>query len=82
MSLMLVAPSAIAAAIDTSATPRSTSGGLPGPRERRPQRRSQPGLVRELAQQHRARMTDQAIPAGSDLQAVVPPRMLHGEERS
>jgi hypothetical protein len=54
MSLMLVAPSAIAAAIESSTIPRSSSGDVP----------------------------DQALPVRGDLQGMVPPVMLHGEERS
>jgi len=36
MSLMLVAPSAIAAAIETSTAPRSSSGDVPGFRSAMP----------------------------------------------
>ena len=82
ISLMLVAPSAIAAAIDTSTIPRSSSGR----RARLPQRRAQAGgqsrLVGGLAEQDRAGVADQARPAAGDLQGMVPPRILHGEERS
>ncbi len=39
-------------------------------------------LVGELAQQDPAGMADQAVPAGSDLQGMVPPVKLHGEKRS
>ena len=82
MSLMLVAPSAIATAIDTSTMPRSSSGR----RALLPQRRAQPGgqsrLVGGLAEQDRAGVADQAGPVGGDLQGMVPPVMLHGEERS
>ena len=82
MSLMLVAPSAIAAAIETSTTPRSKSGR----RALLPQRPAQPagqsGLVGGLPQQDRPGVADQARPVGGDLQGMVPPVMLHGEERS
>ena len=47
MSLMLVAPSAIATAIETSAIPRSTSGNLPSA-QRRAQRRGQPAWSASL----------------------------------
>ena len=39
-------------------------------------------LVGGLAEQDRAGVADQAGPAGGDLQGMVPPVMLHGEERS
>ena len=47
---MLLAPSTIATAMDTSATPRSISGNFPGARQRRAERGGQPGLVGQLAQ--------------------------------
>jgi hypothetical protein len=46
------------------------------------QARCQPCLVGGLPQQDRARVADQARPAAGDLQGMVPPVMLHGEERS
>ena len=65
MSLMLVAPSAIAAAIDTSTIPRSRTGDFPAFR-----RAAQPGgqsrLIGGLAEQDRAGVADQAGPAGGD----------------
>jgi len=48
----------------------------------RPQCPGQPGPVRQDAQQHRPGMPDQTLPARSDLQPVIPPHMLHAEERS
>ncbi len=39
-------------------------------------------LVGGLAEQDRAGVADQPGPVGSDLQGMVPPVMLHGEERS
>ncbi len=42
----------------------------------------QSGLVGGLAEQDRAGVADQARPAGGDLQGMVPPVMLHREERS
>src|SRR5258708_4979910 len=77
-----VAPSAIAIAIDTRATPRSTSGNLPRPGQYRAEPRGQPAPVGELAQQHRPGMPGQASPFAGHLRPVVPPRMLHGEKRS
>ena len=82
MSLMLVAPSAIAAASETSTTPRSSSGDAPFPAERGTQARGKSRLVRGLPQQHRADVANQACPVRGDLQGMVPTVMLHGEERS
>jgi len=42
----------------------------------------EPGLAGGLAEQDRAGVAGQAGPAGGDLQGMVPPVMLHGEERS
>jgi hypothetical protein len=55
---------------------------LPGSRQRRPQRRGQPRLVGQLAQQHRPGMPDQALALAGYRQPVIPPRMIHDEERS
>ena len=82
MSFMLVAPSAIATAMDTSATPRSTSGNFPVARQRRSQRGGQPGLVGQLPQQHRPGVPDQALALAGHRQPVIPPRIIHDEERS
>ena len=82
MSLMLVAPSAIAAAIETSTIPRSSSGDVPFFRSAAAQGGGEPGLVGGLAEQDRAGVADQALPVRGDLQGMVPPVMLHGEERS
>ena len=82
ISLMLVAPSAIAAAIETSTIPRSNRGEVPFSPQRSAQPRGQPRLVSGLAQQDRARMPDKARPVTGDLQGMVPRHMLHGEERS
>ena len=82
MSLMLVAPSAIAAAIDTSTIPRSRTGEVPRLPQRRAQLPGQSRLVSGLAEQDRAGVPDQARPVRGDLQGMVPPVMLHGEERS
>jgi hypothetical protein len=53
---------------------------------RLPQRRAQPGgqsrPIGGLAEQDRAGVADQTGPAGGDLQGMIPPVMLHGEERS
>ena len=81
MSLMLAAPSAIAAASETSTVPRSKRGELPFFRSA-PLSRGQSGLVGGLAEQDRSGVADQACSVGGDLQGMVPPVMLHGEERS
>ena len=51
-----------------------------------PQRRAQDGgqsrLVGGLAEQDRPGVADQALPARGDLEGMVPPVKLHGEERS
>ena len=78
ISDMLVAPSAIAAAMDTSATP----GRPAGTSAAGPQIPGQPGPVVGQPQQRRARVPGQPVAVRSDLQAVIPPRILHGEERS
>ena len=39
-------------------------------------------MVSELAQQDPARVADQAVPVGSDLQGMIPGHILHREERS
>ena len=44
--------------------------------------RSQSGLVGGLAEQDRSGVADQPCSVGGDLQGMVPPVMLHGEERS
>ena len=82
MSLMLVAPSAIAAASETSTIPRSRAGDAALLPQRRAQLRGQSRLVGGLAEQDRAGVADQARPVRGDLQGMVPPVMLHGEERS
>ena len=50
--------------------------------QRRAQLRGQSRLVSGLAEQDRAGVADQARPVRGDLQGMVPPVMLHGEERS
>lgn len=52
------------------------------PAQRGTQARSKSRLVRGLPQQHRAGVADQTRPVRCDLQGMVPPVMLHGEERS
>jgi hypothetical protein len=42
----------------------------------------QSSLVGGLAEQDRPGVADQARPVGGDLQGMIPPVMLHGEERS
>src|SRR5262249_26901169 len=75
ISLMLAAPSATAAAIDTRTTPRSRTGDAPAFRSAAP---------RATASRSRTAPAGptRARPAASDLQGTVPPRILHGEERS
>ena len=68
MSLMLVAPSAIAAAIETSAIPRSEPAMSP-PSAAPGTRRGQAHLVGGLAEQDRARVADQARPAAVTFRA-------------
>ena len=55
---------------------------LPRPRQRRSQRRGQPHLVGQLAQQHRPGMADQALAVRGHRQPLVPRRILRIEERS
>ena len=69
--------------------PPSRPGRFPGPEpvmsppsERRAQPGGQSRLVSGRAEQDRADVPDQAGPAASDLQGTVPPRILHGQERS
>ena len=50
ISLMLVAPSTIATATDTTTTPRLNCGNVPRPRQCRLQRGRQPALVSQLPQ--------------------------------
>ena len=66
---MLVAPSAIATAIDTSAITPVEKRGLPRALQRRSQPAGQPRLVGRLPQQHRPGVPDQARPAAGDRQA-------------
>ena len=73
MSLMLVAPSAIAAAIETSTIPRSNSGDRSRRAAQRTAARSVPGLIGGLAEQDRAGMADKALPLSGHRQPVVPP---------
>jgi len=56
--------------------------GIPGLAQRRAQLRGQPRLVTGLPEQDRPGVADQACPVGGDLQGMVPPVMLHREERS
>ena len=67
MSFMLVAPSTIATAIDTSATPLSTSGNFPARASAGPSAAVSPHLVGELAQQHRPGVPGQAVRLGCHL---------------
>ena len=82
MAFTLVAPSAIATAMDTSAAPRPISGNFPRSRQRRSRRAGQPGLAGQLAQQHRTGMPGQALARAGHRQLVVPPGIVQDEERS
>jgi hypothetical protein len=82
MSLMLVAPSAMATASDTSTTPRSSSGDAPFLRTAALGCPVSPRLVSGLAEQDRPGVADQPGSSCGDLQGMVPPVKLHGEERS
>ena len=62
--------------------PPVENGRCPRLPQRRTQGSGQSRLVSGLAEQDRARVADQARPAVGDLQGMVPPRILHGEERS
>ena len=73
MSLMLVAPSAIAAAIETSTIPRSNNCDVLFFRSAAHRHGGKPGLVGGLAEQDRAGVPDQALPVRGDLQGMVPP---------
>jgi hypothetical protein len=81
MSVMLVAPSAIATARDQRRT-AVHQRELPLARQRRSQRRGQPGPVGQLPQEHRPGVPDQALALAGYRQPVIPPRILHDEERS
>ncbi len=82
ISLMLVAPSAIAAAIDTSTIPRSSSGHVPAFRTAALRPPVSPAWSAALRSRTAPTWPDQARPAAGHLQGMVPPRILHGEERS
>jgi hypothetical protein len=82
MSLMLVAPSAIATARETSTVPRSSSGELPFPRSAADRPAVRPSWSAALRSRTRANVADQALSVRGDLQGTVPPVKLHGEERS
>ena len=82
MPLMLAAPAATAAASDTSTMPRPTTGDVPFSRSAQAQPGGQSRLAGGLAEQDHAGAAGQAGPAGGDLQGMVPPVTLHGEQRS
>ena len=77
-----VAPSAMAIAVETSTIPRLSSGDALFSVSAPSRAAVRPALVGELAQQDPAAMADQAVPAGSDLQGMIPGHILHREERS
>ena len=52
------------------------------PRQRGPQGGGQPGLVGQLAQQYCPGVPDQALALAGHRQPVIPPRIIHDEERS
>src|SRR5690242_5496141 len=82
MSLMDVAPSLIATASEASTIPRSSSGELPFLRRAADSPGGQAELVGGLAEQDRAGVADESLSVRGDLQGMVPPVKLHGEERS
>jgi hypothetical protein len=55
---------------------------LPPACQRQPQGRGQPRLIGQLPQQHRPGVPDQALTLAGHLQPVIPPRIIHDEERS
>ena len=79
MSLMLVAPSAITAAIETSTIPPVQQGRRALPPQRRAKAGGQSCLVGGIAEEYRVGVADQARPVRGDLQGMGPPIMLHGE---
>jgi hypothetical protein len=81
MSLMLVAPSDRGRQRDQHGAAVEDRRGALLP-QRRAELPGQSRLVSGLAEQDRAGMADQPGPVGGDLQGMVPPVMLHGEERS
>ena len=82
ISLMLVAPSAIATAIDTSATPRSNSGDVPARRSAALSAAVSPAWSASLRSRTAPACPTRPVPSRGDLQGMVPAVMLHGEERS
>jgi len=78
---MLVAPRAIGRQRDQHGAPVEDGRGALLP-QRPAELRGEPGLVGGLAEQDRAGVADQPGSVGGDLQGMVPPVMLHGEERS
>jgi hypothetical protein len=81
MSLMLVAPSAIAAAIETSTIPRPGGGDVPFFRSAALRPAVSPAWSAALRSRIAAGVADQALPVRGDLQGMIPPVTLHGEER-
>jgi hypothetical protein len=81
MSLMLAAPSAIAAAIETSAAPRSKRGDFPALRNAAPSHPVSPAWSAALRSRIAPACPTRPVPS-ADLQGMVPPVKLHGEERS
>jgi len=79
---MLVAPSAIARRHRHQHDPPVQNRPVPGLAQRRAQLPGQSRLVGGLPEEDRAGVADQARSVGGDLQGMVPPVMLHGEERS
>jgi hypothetical protein len=62
--------------------PRSKTGDVPFFRSAALRCAEGSRLIGGLAEQDRAGVADQPGPVGGDLQSMVPPVMLHGEERS
>jgi len=62
--------------------PPVEGGRRPGLAQRRAELSGESRLVGGFAEQHGTGVADQARPVRGDLQGMVPPVMLHGEERS
>ena len=82
MSLMLVAPSAIATAMDTSATPRSTSGNFPFRASAEPSAAVSPDWSASLRSSTAPACPIRPLALAGHHQTVIPPRILHDEGRS
>ena len=82
MSFMLVAPSTIATAMNTSATPRSTSGNLLSRGSADPRAAVSPAWSASLRSSTAPSVPGQALALAGHRQPVIPPRIVHDEKRS